>query len=182
MTLVVSHDIVLILSHEKYANQFFEVIDENREHLAKFLPWVPFMKSNIETAQYLQQCQQLNSQNKEYSFLIFFKTELVGRIGIHYIDNQNKIGSIGYWLAQNAVGKGIITKACKKIIEFGFKDLHLNRIEIKAATNNTKSQAIPQKLNFTLEGILMQAELVNGEFLDLNLYAMVKKHWVNNEN
>jgi ribosomal-protein-serine acetyltransferase len=181
MTLAVSHDIVLILSHEKYANQLFQVIDENREHLAKFLPWVPFMKSEIETAQYLQQCQQLNSQNKEYSFLIFFKTELVGRIGIHYIDNQNKIGSIGYWLAKNAMGKGIITKASKKMLEFGFNELNLNRIEINAAVNNTKSQAIPQKLNFTHEGILRQAELVNGEFLDLNLYAMLKKDWVNSE-
>ena len=53
----------------------------------------------------------------------------------------------------------------------------LNRIEIKCAVGNNKSRAIPQKLQFKQEGILRQAELLNGKFIDLYLYAMLKEEW-----
>jgi ribosomal-protein-serine acetyltransferase len=71
-------------------------------------------------------------------------------------------------------GKGIITKSCKAIIDFSFLDLHLNRIEIKCGTENFKSKTIPEKLNFTQEGIIRQGELLYDKFIDLNLYSLLK--------
>ena len=53
----------------------------------------------------------------------------------------------------------------------------LNRIELKTAVKNLKSQAIPNKLNFKKEGILRQAEFVNNEFVDLYIYSMLKEDW-----
>lgn len=55
--------------------------------------------------------------------------------------------------------------------------MDLNRIEIKAAVKNFKSQAIPEKLNFKKEGILRQAEFVNNEFIDLFIYSILKNEW-----
>jgi ribosomal-protein-serine acetyltransferase len=101
----------------------------------------------------------------------------VGRIGLHHLNRDNKNASIGYWLTKNTEGKGIITRSCKVLITYGFEELELHRIEIKAAVNNVKSQAIPQKLNFTKEGTLRESELVNGVFLDLVLYSMLQDEW-----
>jgi ribosomal-protein-serine acetyltransferase len=64
------------------------------------------------------------------------------------------------------------------LITYGFKVLGLHRIEIKTATNNLKSQAIPEKLNFKKEGILREAELVNNKFLDLYLYSILSFEWM----
>ncbi|MEO6949604.1 MAG: GNAT family protein, partial [Ginsengibacter sp.] len=58
-----------------------------------------------------------------------------------------------------------------------FQKIGLNRIEIKAAVRNLKSQAIPIKLNFKKEGVLRQAEFVNNEFIDLFLYSILKEEW-----
>ena len=101
----------------------------------------------------------------------------MGRIGLHHLNNQNKIGEIGYWLADGLQGRGIITKCCTAIINHGFTQLGLNRIEIKCGTGNSKSRAVAEKLQFKSEGILRQAELLNGKYIDLYLYAMLKEDW-----
>ena len=105
--------------------------------------------------------------------------EIVGRIGIHYIHLHNRIAALGYWLGDGYQGKGIITKACIALIDHCFNELGMNRVEIKCATGNHKSRAIPEKLNFVKEAVLRKAELVNDTFLDLYLYSMLKEEWEN---
>ena len=84
---------------------------------------------------------------------------------------------MGYWLADGWQGRGIVTKCCIALIQYGFNDLGLNRIEIKCATGNDKSGAIAEKLNFKREGILREAEWLNGTFIDLYLYSMLRDEW-----
>jgi ribosomal-protein-serine acetyltransferase len=52
--------------------------------------------------------------------------------------------------------------------------LQLNRIEIKCGIENFKSKTIPEKLNFTKEGVIRQGELLYDKFIDLNLYSLLK--------
>ncbi|HSI90037.1 MAG TPA: GNAT family protein, partial [Adhaeribacter sp.] len=113
-------------------------------------------------------------------YFIRHEGQLAGNIGLYHIDHQNKIAAIGYWLGAAFQGKGIITEACRKLIAYGFTELNLNRIEIKCGTGNLKSQAIPERLGFTKEAILRQAELVNGNFQDLYLYSLLKEEWAKN--
>ena len=102
---------------------------------------------------------------------------MVGRVGVYKLDQQNKIGEIGYWLAEHVQGKGIVTSSCKLLINFCFTELKLNRIEIKCGTENLKSQQIPERLNFTKEGIIRQGELLYDKYIDLNLYSLLKQDY-----
>jgi ribosomal-protein-serine acetyltransferase len=171
MTISVDSQIKLELTNDSQVDALFVAIRDNREHLSKFLPWVEYMQFRENLYNYIKTSENLIDQQKETSFAIFFEGSLVGRVGLHHLDMHNKIGSIGYWIIREAEGKGIITKSCKVLVNYGFKELGLNRIEIKAALFNIKSQAIPERLNFKKEGILRQAELVNDEYLDLVLYS-----------
>lgn len=177
MTIIVDENIKLEITSKKFAAQLFTVINNNREHLSEFLPWVENIKSVEDFRHYLQNCEHLYEEKKEVSFIILLKENPVGRIGLHHLNLQNKIGSIGYWLDKKAEGKGIITKSCRKLINYGFQQTGLNRIEIKAAVSNKRSQAIPEKLNFKKEGVLRQAEFVNNKFIDLFLYSILKSEW-----
>ena len=67
-----------------------------------------------------------------------------------------------------------MTACCSTIIDFCFAHLHLNRIELKCGTHNIKSKRVAEKLGFTLEGVLRQAEFLNGSFIDLNIYSLLK--------
>ncbi len=179
MILFLDNDTELHLTNEKFAEALIQTINANREHLSTFLSWVDFMQTKEDAVQYLQQCESLQSENKEISFVILWQKKLVGRVGIHFISEANKCGAIGYWLSKDATGNGIITNACKKILAYGFEQLNLKRVELKAATTNYKSQAIAERLNFTKEGTLRQAEFVNAEYQDLYLYSMLQEEWQN---
>ncbi|MFD2285618.1 GNAT family N-acetyltransferase [Pedobacter petrophilus] len=175
----IDHNIHLELTHHTHAEGLFRSVDENRDHISKFLSWVDHMKTVEDTRNYIKTCTQLFNEGKEVSFVIIYAGKIAGRVGLHHINNLDKNAAIGYWLTEEAIGKGIIINSCKKLINYGFDVLGLNRIEIKVATQNFKSQAVPEKLNFVKEGILRQAAIMNNDFLDLILYSALKKEWVN---
>ena len=174
MTINIDQNLKLELIQENHAQPIFDLVDANRTHLRKWLPFVDRMQSVEFAANFVKGTMQRNKDGNEYAFVIVHNEKVIGRIGVYKIDTQNKIGEIGYWLAENLQGKGIITKSCKAIIDFSFLDLHLNRIEIKCGTENFKSKTIPEKLNFTQEGIIRQGELLYDKFIDLNLYSLLK--------
>jgi ribosomal-protein-serine acetyltransferase len=180
MNIVVDENIRLESTAQNHAAKLFNAINNNRTHLSKYLPWVDSMQSVEDAEVYIEKCELLFRQKEEVSFVIMYKDKLVGRIGLHHMNLQNKIAAIGYWQDKGVEGQGIITKSCIALINYGFEDLGLHRIEIKAATNNLKSQAIPERLNFKKEGILRQAELVNNEYLDLVLFSMLSHEWTGN--
>jgi len=126
---------------------------------------------------YINSSKQRYASHSEMGYVIIKDHVMIGRLGLYNIDLINKSGSIGYWLDKDRMGQGIITRCCKAVIDEGFSYLHLNRIEIRAATANVKSQAIPERLGFKKEGIIRQGEFVNNEFVDLYVYSMLKEEW-----
>jgi ribosomal-protein-serine acetyltransferase len=70
-----------------------------------------------------------------------------------------------------------MTKACKAMVSYSFDTLGLNRVEIKCGTENHKSKGIPERLNFKMEGIVRQGELLYDKFIDLYSYSMLKEDW-----
>ncbi len=178
MIIPVTENTALELTSIKHAAILFRAVDSNREHLSQFLPWVDSMLSEYDMHQYLKGSKMLIEEKRELSFVIVSEGFAIGRIGLHNINIQNKNASIGYWLVKDAEGKGIITQSCRKLITHGFQNLNLNRIEIRAAANNRRSRAVAEKLSLKKEGILREVELVNGTYLDLILFSILKKEWL----
>ncbi len=177
MSIQVDDAISLEFLEEAHAASLFNLINDNRNYLKQWLPWVDNMQSVENAKAYITSCTKQATEKTDFGYAIMYRKKMAGRIGMHHINQQNKIGEIGYWLADDLQGKGIVKKCCTALIKYGFINLGLNRIEIKCAVGNNKSQAIPQKLNFKQEGILRQAEWLNGKFIDLYLYSMLKEEW-----
>src|SRR6478735_2806845 len=142
----------------------FKLIEQNRSALKTWLPWVDNIQTETDFQNFIQGVQQRVADKVAVPFFIRHEGKIAGNIGLYHFDHQNKIAAIGYWLGEEFQGKGIITNACREIISYGFGTLGLNRVELKCGTENFKSQAIPERLGFTKEGILRQAELLNGSF------------------
>jgi ribosomal-protein-serine acetyltransferase len=175
MTIKINDTLNLELINESHAQAIFNLVNSNRDFLRRWLQFVDYMQTVDFAINFVNKTIQQNKIGYEYAFVIVSNGAVIGRIGIYKIDNQNKIGEIGYWLSENFQGKGIVTNACKTVINFCFENLNLNRIEIKCATENKKSNAIPLQLNFIKEGIIRQGEWLNNQFVDLNLYSILKK-------
>lgn len=174
MTLKIDDKISIELIEEKHAASIFNMVNENRNHLR---PWLPFV-DKMQTAHFAQNFVtgtiQRNQEGREYACVIFSDNRMVGRIGVYKIDASNGVGEIGYWLIEAFQGQGIVTKSCRVLIDFCFHHLNLNRIEIRCGTENVKSKQVAEKLNFTKEGVIRQGELLYDRYIDLNLYSLLK--------
>ncbi len=177
MILKIDNSLSLELLEDRHAELIFNLVNLNRVHLREWLPWVIKMETIEHFKEFIIGYQVRYVNNFDISFVIIYDGELVGRIGIYDIDNTNKIASIGYWLGEKFTGKGIISRSCITILNYCFYTLNMNRIEIKCATMNFKSQAIPLKLNFINEGIIREGEFIHNHFIDLYCFSILKKEW-----
>ena len=180
MIININDSLVLESNHLSHAEENYLLICNQRAYLKQWLTWVDKIQTLDDSKNYIAASIQKTEQQTDYGFVIKYNGVIVGRIGLHFIDAINKTGTIGYWIAEGFQGKGIITDCCKSILNLGFTTLNLHRIEIKCATKNSKSKAIPEKLNFKQEGILRQAELLNNHWTDLYLYSLLKEEWMQN--
>jgi ribosomal-protein-serine acetyltransferase len=177
MTITIDRNLRLELTSVQHTEGLYEALNNSRQHLSAFLPWVDKMQTVNDFRNYIKNCELLYEEKKEVSFVMLYDETPVGRIGLHHMNLQNKNASVGYWLTKNMEGKGIVIRSCKELLAYGFEVLELNRIELKAAVENLRSRAVAEKLGFTKEGIAREAELVNNRFLDLTLYSMLSSEW-----
>ncbi len=177
MKIQVDDTISLEFLEDIHAESLLNLVNANRLHLRAWLPWVDHMHTVANFAYYISDTKRRAAERSDFGYAIIIDKNIAGKIGLHHLNNQNKIGEIGYWLADGLQGRGNISKCCTAMVNYGFTQLGLNRIEIKCGTGNSKSRAVAEKLQFKPEGILRQAELLNGKYIDLYLYAMLKEEW-----
>lgn len=79
---------------------------------------------SVEMAkEFIQQSQKDSKEKKRQGFGIFKNEKLIGSIGFNKFDWKCRKTEIGYWLAKNVSGRGIITKSCKILINYAFNEL-----------------------------------------------------------
>ena len=139
------------------AEDFFDIIEKNREYLRKYLPWLDSSRDLKRVEDSIIGSLREFKQSGTPRFSILFDNKIVGVIAFHPIDSFHKNASIGYWIDQDYSGKGLISKCAKVVVKFGFENLDLNRIFIRCHPDNIASQRIAEKLNFQLEGVLRES-------------------------
>lgn len=159
------------------AEEIYSAVKANYDHLHPFLHWVVPEYSVEMAKEFIEQSQKDSAEKKRQGFGIFYQNKLIGSIGFNKFDWKCRKTEIGYWLAKDFSGKGVITKACKVLINYAFDELQMNRIEIRCATENVRSRAIPERLGFKLEGILRQALWRHTRLYDDAIYGLLKEDW-----
>lgn len=165
----------LSLSIPQYAEELFELTERNRNFLKQWLPWLDTITKPSDTREFIEAQLLRFERGEALHVTIFYRDKIAGVLGYNRIDQVNGIGYVGYWLAREYNGKGIMAESVKDIIELGFEYYSLNRIEIRCAVDNHKSQAIPERLGFQQEGIIRQAEKVYGRYFDHVVYGLLSE-------
>lgn len=102
---------------------------------------------------------------------------VIGMCGYNYWDRTDNRGSIGFDLARAYWRKGIMREALTGIINFGFRNMALNRIEADASIYNDASVMLLRKLGFQQEGHQREQYYEDGTYHDLLLFALLKSEW-----
>ena len=159
------------------AGTLFALVEANRERLRTWLPWPDANRSALDSRAYILRMRALAKTGQGLSFGLWWNEELVGIAGFVWIDTLNASAAIGYWLAQEAEGHGLMTRAVVALLGHGFRALKLNRIEIRAGVRNHRSRAIPVRLGFRHEGTLRQAERLADRTVDHAVYGLLAAEW-----
>lgn len=154
------------------------VYDSIMASINELKPWLSFAQKEQS-----EQDVELNIRQSYISFLkrddlrllVFLKEtgEFIASSGLHRIDWSIPKFEIGYWIDSRFSGKGYMTEAVKGITDFALNELNARRIEIRCDEKNVKSRAIPERLGYTLEGILKNNSLTpdTNELRNTCIYA-----------
>ncbi|MBV9292396.1 MAG: GNAT family N-acetyltransferase [Frankiales bacterium] len=127
-----------------------DVVNANLEHLKPWMPWAQEPQTVEQQLDWFREADRGWADGTNYVYGIFDADgRIIGGSGFH-IRNGPGVLEIGYWLAADAVGKGIITRVTEALtaVAGGLDDV--TRVEIHCDVGNVRSSAVPRRLGYTL--------------------------------
>jgi len=159
------------------AAAFFEVIDANRDYLCR---WIPALEGIHSVQDEREALERLAARQREGDILggsVEYLGRLVGSASISGLGSRDSIGGLGYWLVENAQRRGIVTRACRALVDRAFNEEAVKRVDIMAAAQNRSSRAVADRLGFTLQRILRRRLLCGGRLHDVAVYSLLASEW-----
>jgi [ribosomal protein S5]-alanine N-acetyltransferase len=112
---------------------------------------------------------------------IVLNDEVIGSIGVHQLaDIYSKSAEMGYWIAEDYWGKGIVPFAIKEMLKYGFDTFDIDRIFARTTHTNLASQQVLKKSGFIFEASLKDTIFKNGEYFDEFIFGF-RKHQLSRE-
>ncbi|MDQ0875845.1 ribosomal-protein-alanine N-acetyltransferase [Paenibacillus sp. V4I3] len=166
--------------------RFFELSDARmvqqlagNEEVARTTLAIPHPYPDGAAEEWIENVRQSSEKGDSYAFAMIKKEDgsLIGNMSMG-VSRKHKRAELAYWVGQPFWGQGFATEAARRIIQFGFEDLDLNRIFTAAMTKNPGSYKIMRKIGMKEEGTFPQHVLKWGIYEDLVFYGMVKSDYL----
>lgn len=156
------------------AKVLFGCINDNRQHLSRWFPWVSETKKIEDSMKFLKKAEVEHLSLSALHLGIFSSGEqkLLGSVAFREIRKADNTGVLGFWLASESENKGIAITACKTLIHYG-KSIGLNHFEIHTSVDNNRAQSLAQKLHFRkVPGIIRSAEIIDSKLVDHSVFVL----------
>ena len=101
--------------------------------------------------------------------------QIIGIIGHYRMKPEHYRAEVGYMLFPEYNGKGIVSEALQKVVDYGFNEMKLHSIEAILDPENLASERVLLKNGFVKEGHLLENEYYEGRFLDSMIYSKLNK-------
>lgn len=149
-----------------------------RSDVTKYLTWHPH-PDKAYTKEYLQYLGNRYAAGMFYDWAVIYEPDckMVGTCGFTSFNCASDSAEVGYVLNPDYWGKGIAAEALSRVLQFGFEDLKLHRIEAKFIRENEASLHVMQRVGMTLEGYLREAMLVKGNYVTVGVCSILASEW-----
>ncbi|CAM3095714.1 GNAT family N-acetyltransferase [Leuconostoc rapi] len=166
-----THDVTLDFPEERHAEALFALITHDRTALSRWMPWADTTLNVSDERQFIRYSRTQNAKSDLLLLTILVDGLPVGMLDLHDIHHINRTAKIGYWLSSTVQGQGIITTAVSHLISIAFSELAIHKIILEADSENNKSIAVAERLNFTFEATLKDQIRYRDTYKDLNVYV-----------
>ena len=150
-----------------------------RDDVTEYLLWRPHTSLSY-TKDYLKYIQTRYALGDFYDWALIDRESrrMIGTCGFTRIDTTNNSAEIGYVLNPDFWGRGIACEAAMRVLEFGFEELSLQRIEARFMQGNEASLRVMQKLGMTFEGYHKDAVLAKGKYRTVGYCAITRDEFL----
>ncbi|GIH10766.1 N-acetyltransferase [Rhizocola hellebori] len=159
------------------AAEFAEFIERERDHLGPWLPWALRLTDEESTRAWLQSYADDQAGGGGRIYGIWMDGELVGGTLFRVFEPRFGSAEIGVWLGEAAQGRGLITSAAKRMIEWCIEDRKMNRIEWRCVPTNKRSIAVAMRLGMSRDGVLRGAFPLDGVNHDVEVWSLLASEW-----
>lgn len=129
----------------------------------------------VQDAQEYISAMLCSDATKTFAFAVVAEGKVTGSIGVFRQENiHRQTAELGYYLAEEYWGNGLMTQAVRQICSFVFEQSDILRIYAEPFAYNIASCRVLEKAGFTCEGTLRQNAVKNGRVLDMKMYALLK--------
>jgi RimJ/RimL family protein N-acetyltransferase len=170
-----SERLTLRAPHPDFAAEMNAAIAESIDELRPWMDWAQDVPTLAESRAQQERAREAFLAREDLQLILFRGERIIGSSGLHRIDWTIPKFESGYWVRSSEQRRGYITEAVAAIADFAFDTLAARRLEIRASPTNTRSLAVPERLGFTLEGVLRNDALnTDGSLRDTAVYAKVR--------
>ena len=120
--------------------------------IPRWIPFVPVPYTEQDAVEYIAACQAAGPERHPFAIVGAGDGTLLGAIDMR--TNAMRTGHVGYWVAREARGRGVCTRALRLLAGWAFADLGLGRLELVTDPDNRASQRVAEKAGFRREGVL----------------------------
>lgn len=143
--------------------------------VSRFMPWQVHQATD-DTREFIDFIRKGYEDHKQLTWAIELKSEnkMIGTIDFVSWLQKRQRAEVGYTLSHRYWGQGLMHEAAEALIDFGFKEMDLIKVEAPIMLDNKQSQRVAEKLGMIREGVLRKHMIIKGEFVDLAMYAVLK--------
>lgn len=113
----------------------------------------------------------------QWGVVLHETNEVIGTCTLAQLDSRNRRADLGYALARDHWGRGLMLEALCALFDFGFGELNLHRLEADVDPRNEASLRLLERLGFTREGFLRERWLIGGGVQDTVLLGLLHHEW-----
>ncbi|MFK4068199.1 GNAT family N-acetyltransferase [Streptomyces sp. NPDC029674] len=159
------------------APEFLAHIDRARPTVDPWIPWATFSTDLDSATATLQRYADRLAADGGRIYGIWLDGTLVGGVMFTRFDADTGVCEIGCWLERTAEGRGLVTRACRELIDWAFRERGMSRVEWWAGAGNTRSTEAARRLGMTREGVLRRRYPYRGERQDSEVWSVLREEW-----
>ncbi|MEU9968389.1 GNAT family N-acetyltransferase [Streptomyces malaysiensis] len=159
------------------AEEFLAHMDRGREFIGRYIALADAVADLESARKFLQGYADKAAADAGRIYGIWADGKLVGGVLFRTMDINQGTAEAGCWLEPSAVGKGLVTRAARVIIDWAVVERGIHRVEWWAKAENEASIAVARRLGMKREAVLRQSYVHRGSRHDMEIWAVLAPEW-----